>query len=104
MRRSAVSIPFPGPYPSLCHPDIPGLAFNKETGWGFHGAPDNMNFALPFGTVGGDMYDCIAEFNGAHYEQTNTALNKEIWGDLPLTMAELEKLEQDTDVNLENLR
>lgn len=104
MRRSAVSIPFPGPFPSLCHPDIPGLTFNKDTGWGFHGAPDNMNFALPFGTVGGDMYRRVAEFTDAHYEQTNTALNKEIWGDLPRTVAELDKLEKDVDDNLDILR
>lgn len=103
MRRSAVSIPYPGPFPSLCHPDIPGITFDKEKGWDFHGAPDNMNFALPVGTDGGDIYPRAAESTEKHYEQKDTSLNKQIWGDLPETMAELEALATTVDDTLQGL-
>ena len=91
MARLAISIPNPGPYPSLSDPNIPGITFSKERGWDFHAAPDNMNFALPI------------KITNQHYEQMDTSLNKAIWGDLPATKAELDAAEQAVDDNLKNL-
>lgn len=104
MGSIAISIPFPGPYPSLSHPDISGITFSKEKGWDFHGAPGNMNFVIPMGSTGGDIYPCTIKLTNEHYEQQNTSLNKLIWGGLPVTKAELEAVERAVDDNLKLIR
>ncbi|EJT49037.1 hypothetical protein A1Q1_01868 [Trichosporon asahii var. asahii CBS 2479] len=103
MAPLAIPVPFPGPYPSLRDPDVPGITFSKEKGWVFHGAPDNMNFVLPMGTIGGDIYPRTITLTNQHHEQEDTSLNKMIWGGLPITKTELDAVEQAVDDNLKDL-